>query len=290
MYRPRRTLESRQFGSNPYDSSEHDSGNFGFRFFLCCLSGPWRDPDIKHSRSDPLKNAHLRFGCLTYVKSTEKTTTSIKLRLDRFIGEVLPDPPRQAKAHLISVIGGDTQVAAISAAISLGDRFMVEGPGVQPIRVCLERNAQCFKGSVQLAGRKKPFRHLIALSEEFASSNVSAGSGRTLLASSEKAFIWACLAHIHGIPGMPDWAEWFAEELNTHRAIMPALGIGCDPVIVKGEKEQLLDSLSWGVESEAITFPAETGSIHWPSLVLKGIFFHACASSAQQVERGVGLA
>jgi hypothetical protein len=45
-----------------------------------------------------MKNAHLRFGWLTYVKSTEKTTTSIKLRLDRFIGEVLPDPPQQAKA------------------------------------------------------------------------------------------------------------------------------------------------------------------------------------------------
>jgi len=102
-----------------------------------------------------MKNAHLRFGWLTFVKSTEKTTTSIKLRLDRFIGEVLPDPPRQAKAHFISVIGGDTQVAAVSAAISMGDRFMVEGPGVQPIRVCLERNAQCFKGSVQLTGRKK---------------------------------------------------------------------------------------------------------------------------------------
>jgi hypothetical protein len=39
-----------------------------------------------------VKNAHLRFGWLTYLKSTEKTTTSIKLRLDRFIGEVFPDP------------------------------------------------------------------------------------------------------------------------------------------------------------------------------------------------------
>ena len=158
-----------------------------------------------------MKNAHLRFGWLTYVKSTEKTTTSIKLRLDRFIGEVLPDPPRQAKAHLISVIGGDTQIAAVSAAISLGDRFMVEGPRAQPIRVCLERNAQCFKGSVQIAGRKKPVRHLIGLSDEFASSNMSASSGRTLLASSGNQFVWASLAHIHGIPGMPDWADWIAE-------------------------------------------------------------------------------
>ena len=224
-----------------------------------------------------MKNAHLRFGWLTYVKSTEKTTTSIKLRLDRFIGEVLPDPPRQAKANLISVIGGDTQIAAVSAAISLGDRFMVEGPGVEPIRVCLERNAPCFKGSIQLAGRKKPLRHLIALSEEFASTNVSAGSGRTLLASSANRFIWASLAHIHGIPGVPDWADWFAGELQTHRAIMPALGIGCDPVIVKGQKEQFLDWLSWGVESDAIRFPVETGSIHWPSLDLEDLLFRGNA-------------
>ena len=219
-----------------------------------------------------MKNAHLRFGWLTYVKSTEKTTTSIKLRLDRFIGEVLPDPPRQAKAHLISVIGGDTQIAAVSAAISLGDRFMVEGPAVQPIRVCLERNAQCFKGSVQLAGRKKPLRHLIGLSEEFASSNTAASSGRTLLPSSENQFIWASLAHIHGIPGIPAWADWFARELNTHKAIIHTLGIGCLPVLVKGEKNQFLSWLSWGVESGAISFPVETGSIRWPNFSLKHIF------------------
>jgi hypothetical protein len=222
-----------------------------------------------------MKNAHLRFGWLTYVKSTEKTTTSIKLRLDRFIGEVLPDPPRQAKAHLISAIGGDTQVAAISAAISLGDRFMIEGPRVEPIRVCLERNAQCFKGSVQLSGRKKPLRHLIALSEELASSNVSAGSGRTLLASSENRFIWASLAHIHGIPGIPEWAEWFAGELDSHKAIVRAIGIGCNPVLVKGEKEQFLDWLSWGVESGAVHFPLATGSIRWPSLSLQDLFLPA---------------
>jgi hypothetical protein len=219
-----------------------------------------------------MKNAHLRFGWLTYVKSTEKTTTSIKLRLDRFIGEVLPEPPRQAKAHLISVIGGDTQIAAVSAAISLGDRFMVEGPGVQPIRVCLDRNAQCFKGSVQFAGRKKPMRHLIGLSEEFASSNVSASSGRTLLAGSGSRFIWSSVAHIHGIPGIPEWADWFAGELDSHKAIVRALGIGCDPVLVKGEKEQFLDWLSWGVESEAIRLPCENGSICWPSLSLQDIF------------------
>ena len=222
-----------------------------------------------------MKNAHLRFGWLTYVKSTEKTTTSIKLRLDRFSGEVLPDPPRQAKAHLISVIGGDTQIAAVSAAISMGERFMVEGPGVQPIRVCLERNAQCYKGSLQLAGRKKPLRHLIGMSEELASGKASAESGRTLLAGSDSQFVWASIAHIYGIPGMPEWADWFADELHTHHAVIPALGIGCSPVIVKGDKDQFLDWLSWSVESEAIRFPADTGSIHWPSVNLEDLFRQA---------------
>ena len=149
---------------------------------------------------------------------------------------------------------------------------MVEGPEVQPIRVCLERNAQCFKGSVQLAGRKKPLRHLIGLSEELANTNVSASSGRTLLAEFGQPVLWASLAHIHGIPGVPEWADWFAGELHSHKAIVRGLGIGCNPVLIKGEKEQFLDWLSWGVESEAIKFPAETGSIRWPSLSLADIF------------------
>lgn len=219
-----------------------------------------------------MKNAHLRFGWLTYVKSTEKTTTSIRLDLDHFIGEMLPDPPRQAKAHLISVIGGDTQISAISAAIFMGDRFMVEGPAVPPTRVCLERNAQCFKDSLQLAGRKKPLRHLIGISEEFASASLSSNSGRTLLAGRDKHFVWASIAEIYGIPGIPEWAEWFANEVKTHHRLTDALGIGCDPVIVKGTKEEFLDWLSWGVESEAIRFPKETGAIRWPALSLNHVF------------------
>lgn len=219
-----------------------------------------------------MKNAHLRFGWLTYVKVTEKTTTNVKLRLDRFIGELLPDPPRQAKAHLISVIGGDTQVAAIGAAISLGDRFLVEGPGVPPVRVSLERNAQVYKASIQVTGRKKPLRHLIGLSEELASGSSTATLGKTLIASSMREFAWSSVAHLHGIPGIPEWANWFAEELKTHHAIVPALGIGCSPAMIKATKEQLLDWLSWGVESDAVKLPVETGPVYWPTFKLKDLF------------------
>jgi len=139
-----------------------------------------------------MKNAHLRCGSLTYVKSTEKTTTSIKLRLDRLIGEVLPDPPRQAKAHLISVIGGDTQISAISAAISMGDRFMVDGPDVPPIRVCLERNAQCFKARYKLPGE----RNLCAISSACRKSSPR----ETSLPTREKLCWQAPITDLFGLP------------------------------------------------------------------------------------------
>ena len=218
-----------------------------------------------------MRNAHLRFGWLTYMKVTEKTTTHFKLRLDRFIGEVLPDPPRQAKAHFISVVGGDTQISAISAAISMGDKFMIEGPGVAPIRVCLERNSECYKGALQLAGRKRPLRHLIGISEEFASTTAS-GNGRTLLADSSPAFVWTSLAHIHGLPGTPNWSGWFHKQLQRHQKLTPLLGIGCDPILIRGSKQQFLSWLSSGVERGELRFPEACAPIHWPGLQLSEIF------------------
>lgn len=227
-----------------------------------------------------MKNAHLRFGWLTYFKRTEKTTTTFKLRMDRFIGEVEPDPPRQAKAHFISVLGGDTQIAAVNAAISLGERFEIEGPNVERISVSLGRNAQMNKGALQLADRKKPLRHLVGISEEF--STPSAATGRTLLAESRPMFVWSSLAHIHGLPGVPQWADWFYRQLESHKALMPLLGIGCQPVLIKGNKQQFLSWLGKGVRSGELEFPSKTGPIQWEAITLIEIFSRSCISAHTQ--------
>jgi hypothetical protein len=113
---------------------------------------------------------------------------------------------------------------------------------------------------------------LIGSSEELASGNATATLGKTLIASSHREFAWSAVAHLHGIPGMPDWANWFGEELKTHRAIVSALGIGCSPSVINATKEQFLDWLSWGVESEAVKLPVETGPVRWPTFKLKDVF------------------
>lgn len=217
-----------------------------------------------------MKNAHLRFGWLNYHKRTEKTTTSFRVRLDRFIGEVEPDSPRRAKAHLLSVIGADTQIAAINAAISTDERFEVEGADVKRISVSLGRNAQTYKASLQLADRKRPLRHLIGVSEELL-NNVGS-TGRTILARSDSAFLWMSLAQIHGLPGTPEWADWFYQRLEKHKSIIPMLGIGCKPVIVKGDKKSFLQWLGLGVQRGLLGFPASAGRIEWPRASLTEIF------------------
>jgi hypothetical protein len=218
-----------------------------------------------------MKNAHLRFGWLTYIRTTEKTSTHLRLRLDRFIGEVLPDPPRQARAHLISVFGSDTQIAAISAAISLGEKFIVEGPNLPSIRVGFEKKAECFKGALQLPGRTKPLRHIIAVSEEL-STNSGANTGRTLLADGSPSFIWTSLAQLHGLPGIAEWGRWFVNRIDGHNAITPLLGLGCEPVLIKGNKDQFLAWLSQGVKAGELKFPEQAGPTLWPPLSLDQVF------------------
>ena len=57
-----------------------------------------------------MENAHLRLGLLEYVRITEKASTRIRLRVDRYIGE-------DRQAHLLSVFGNDSDVGAITAAV-----------------------------------------------------------------------------------------------------------------------------------------------------------------------------
>ena len=215
-------------------------------------------------------NAHLRFGSLTYYRRTEKTSTHFQLHLDRFIGEVAPDPPRQAKAHFLSVIGSETQISAIVAAIHMEEAFTLEAPGVTPVRALLGRNAQCYRGSIQLTDRKRAVRHVIGVSEELATA--SASTGRTLMAHSDPKFLWASLAHLHGLPGIPEWADWFHRQLSRHDSLVPLLGIGCQPVLVKGNKEQFLGWLSEGVRTGRLPFPQQSGPIQWPTVSLSQLF------------------
>src|ERR1700742_1124618 len=131
------------------------------RSFITGNAGPmsfaWSMPMAEHSnslrrrrrRTRAMENAHLRLGLLEYVRITEKTSTRIRLRVDRYMGE-------GRQAHLLSVFGNDSDVGAITAAVYEKASFNLTFPDGTTKDVTLGEHASCYKGAVTLPGRKDP--------------------------------------------------------------------------------------------------------------------------------------
>jgi hypothetical protein len=209
-----------------------------------------------------MKNAHERFGVLEYTKRMKDTTTRIRLRLDRFIAEV--DNERNCKAHLISVLGGDSDVGAIWAAVIEQNPFTVEAPGIEPLTASLGEDAQCFRGTIAIAGRK-PIRHLVAISAELAKTRPGADPGgkRTILCDNDPTFVLYRIAQRFGLPVVPEWAGWFNDELNRRGAIKPLVGLGCSPVLVSGTKKLFLKWIRRALRQKRIEVPNRNGPVGW---------------------------
>ena len=144
-----------------------------------------------------MQNAHLRLGLLEYQRATEKISTRIRVRVDRYVGE-------DRKAHLLSVFGNDSDIGAITAAVHEKATFTLTFPDGSNKEVTLGENPSCYKGSINLADRKHPVRHLVAASQEF---HANGGVGRTILLRYQREEAWAILVSFLGLPGEPTWAD-----------------------------------------------------------------------------------
>ena len=209
-----------------------------------------------------MKNAHERFGVLEYTKRMKDTNTRIRLRLDRFIGEVEND--QNCKAHLVSVLGGDSDVGAIWAAVVEQNHFTVQAPGIDPLYTTLGEGAQCFRGVLSVAGRR-PIRHLVAISAELAKTRPGADpqGRRTILSDNDPAFVLYRVAQRFGLPVVPEWAGWFNEEIVRHSVINPLVGLGCSPVLVRGTKKLFLKWIGRALRQKRIEVPACNGPVRW---------------------------
>jgi hypothetical protein len=212
-----------------------------------------------------MKNAHERFGALQFTKRMKDTTTDIRLCLDRFIGEPATDERDPAKAHVISVVGGDQDVAAVWAAVIEGAYFTVSGPGLASMWLTLGEGAECFRGSLNLLGRKRPVRHLVAISAELAKTRPGADpeGRRTVLCDDDPTFVLHRVAQRFGLPVVPEWGGWFKEELTRRQAIRPLVGLACSPVLVLGTKKTFLKWIGNALKREQIWFPDNNGPLTW---------------------------
>ncbi len=212
-----------------------------------------------------MRNAHERFGTVGFTKRAKDTTTQIRVYMDRLIAEPAKEERGTAGAHLISVVGSDAEIAAMWAAVTEGALFQIRIPGSAPFAATLGLEAQCHRGSVMLAGRKRPVRHLVALSAEMSKTRPGADreGNRTVLCSDHPTFVLYRVARRFGLPVVPEWAPWFIGELERRKAIQPLLGLGCSPVVVRGSKETFLCWIGKALKAGSIRIPEENGTISW---------------------------
>jgi hypothetical protein len=186
---------------------------------------------------------------------TEKTSTRIRLRVDRYVGE-------DEQAHLISVFGSDSDVGAITAAIHEKATFTVTFPDGEVKEVSLGEHASCYKGAVSLSDRKHPVRHLVAVSEElYANGDI----GRTILLGYQRDQAWATLVSFLGLPAEPSWADHVLGIVEAEERIKPLDGIGCQPVLISATTEEMLEWIGKGLQSQILGFPETNGPITWPN-------------------------
>jgi len=201
-----------------------------------------------------MQNAHLRLGLLEYHRMTEKTSTRIRLRVDRYVGE-------DEQAHLISVFGNDSDVGAITAAVHEKATFTLTFPDGEVKEVSLGEHASCYKGAVSLSDRKHPVRHLVAVSEALYTNG---GVGRTILLGYQRDQAWATLVSFLGLPAEPSWAEHILGVVEAKERIKALDGIGCQPVLISATTEEVLEWIGDGLKSQLLSFPVKNGPIFWP--------------------------
>ena len=210
-----------------------------------------------------MQNAHLRLGLLEYHRMTEKTSTRIRLRVERYVGE-------DEQAHLISVFGNDSDVGAITAAVHEKATFTLTFPDGEVKEVSLGEHASCYKGAVSLQDRKHPVRHLVAVSEQLYTNG---GVGRTILLGYQRDQAWATLVSFLGIPAEPSWAEHVLGVVEAEERIKPLDGIGCQPVLISATTEEVLEWIGDGLRSRVLSFPERNGPISWPRFTSSTLLF-----------------
>jgi hypothetical protein len=223
-----------------------------------------------------MQNAHLRLGLLEYHRMTEKTSTRIRLRVDRYVGE-------EEQAHLISVFGNDSDVGAITAAVHEKATFTLTFPDGEVKEVSLGEHASCYKGAVSLPDRKHPVRHLVAVSEQLYTNG---GVGRTILLGYRRDQAWATLVSFLGLPAESSWADHVLGVVEAQERIKLLDGIGCQPVLIAATTEEMLERIGDGLRSRALSFPERNGPISWPRFTSSTLLFpdHSTAELA-----GTGL-
>jgi hypothetical protein len=209
-----------------------------------------------------MQNAHQRLGRLQYTRNTEKTNTQISVHVDHYIGN-------GEQAHLLSLFGGDAEVGAIRAAIYEKHTFTLTFPNGATKYIGLGPDAACYNGSLSLQGAKRTLRHLVAVS---ASLGANGTAGQTFIVNLDqetKELTWSTVVSMLGLPADPRWGNVVLGEMRQEKLIRRLDGIGCNPAVVIGTREDLMTKMGRARALGLLPFPEKNGPVVWPQYTIQ---------------------
>jgi hypothetical protein len=180
---------------------------------------------------------------------------------------------------LLSIFGGDTEIAAISAAVAGNSAFSLKFPGEDgetSLCVRMGENAANMRGTILIPGMSHPVRHLVVVSQALRQNGID---GSTYLLNYSPDVAWALMASVMGLPARPEWGSWVIDQLDLQHRISPLTGFGCNPYRIRATRDELLNILSQGVRSMNLRFPDVNGPVQWPDFTVAG-YFQAAPSAA----------
>ena len=139
-----------------------------------------------------MKNAHLRLAQVEYSVQSKNWSTRVQVWCDRLATE-------DSTTHMLSLFGNDSEMAAVSGAISSNSRLTAKLPDGFALNCLWARNRPRTVATSD-SRPQRPVRHVLCFSEALM-QNGTAGSVTVL--HNDDTLIWASVISFLGLPAMP---------------------------------------------------------------------------------------
>ena len=208
-----------------------------------------------------MKNAHLRLTQVEYSVQSKNWSTRVEVWCDRLATE-------DNTTHMLSIFGNDSEMAAVSGAISTNSRFTAKLPDGQRLELFMGEKPTTYRGHLSIPGRQRPVRHILCFSEALMQNGTN---GSVTVLHNDDTLIWATVISFLGLPALPGWAGPGVQMLRNTEKIREIIGFNCSPVTVTITREELLKWIGSQVEGNLLNLPEAAGPIIWPAYGIKDL-------------------
>jgi hypothetical protein len=153
---------------------------------------------------------------------------------------------------LLSAFGTDVEVAALWAAILGEEPIRVGGQNLKPYMAQFGERPTVYRGTLTVPGRKRPVRHLVAVSRQL---RAEGNQARVIVKDNSPDLILRAVADLQGLPLLSGWSEWFRIRLQKAGRIRSLCGLNCAPVAIQGTKHEFLEWIGAGLKNGQIQIP-----------------------------------